>query len=742
MKYIPIIIFFLGFLNINAQTTTANLNFNSQQPISPYIFGYNQDHEAPNASEKWAIHRLGGNRLTAFNWENGASNSGKAAYTNDDRVPTLIGVPNADRDKSGEAYRVFHANNAAANVQSIITLPIQGNVSADKLGAVTTSPPSSRWRTVVYKKNAPFTLTPDVNDGFVYLDESVNFLVQTFGNASTSGGVKYIALDNEPAYWDGTHQIIQPTQIGVAAYVQKVIDAAKAVKAVDPNVKIIAGEFAGNNIFDFGNAPDWATEKGTHTWFISYFLQKMKQASDVAGYNLIDVLSVHFYPKHEVDVNGNYSSTGTVVIDATATDSYIRSTRMSFTRSLWDETYIEPSFLSYANSSAKLKFGGTTVQPHKLLVRLQESINTYYPGIKIMLGEFDYGGDDDVAHGIGMADFLGVAAAKSVEIATRWDLTTSPPSNTTSTVSKTPNNYTGSAYRLFRNFDGSNATYGNIAIGSTFNNADKSSVWASIDGDDGDLHLILLNKDITNSRNFIVNLNQNTHNYTVLSVHGFDAANTAITSRTHNAVINNGQLTIALPNLSAYHVVLKRNNIVPLDLLSFDAKMVNNAAHLSWQTANEDKVDYFEVEKSANGKVFTPLSKTPAKNVPSQNYSAVDEKPFADVSYYRLKMVDIDGRFTYSAIKSVVFEENKKHHVRIYPNPTSDKLTIEFTAEQEEVVEFELINTNGQIAHTDKLACRVGSNSILFNTSRFPEGLYALRIKQGKTVSVEKIVID
>ena len=579
-------------------------------------------------------------------------------------------------------------------------------------------------------------MTPDVNDGFVYLDESVNFLVQTFGNASTSGGVKYISLDNEPAFWDGTHQIIQPTAIGVAAYVQKVIDAAKAVKAVDPNVKIIAGEFAGLNIFDFGNPSDWATEKGTHTWFISYFLQKMKQASDVAGYNLIDVLSVHFYPKHEVDVNGNYNATGTVVLDATATDNYIRSTRMSFTRSLWDETYIEPSVLSYATSNAKLKFGGTTIQPHKLLVRLQDAIDTYFPGIKIMIGEFDYGHDDDISHGIGMADFLGVAAAKNVEIATRWDLTPKPLTGSSSN-SPTSNNYTGSAYRLFQNVNGSNATYGNVAISSTFDNADKSSVWASMDSDDGDVHLILLNKDITSSRNFSVNLNQTAYNYTVLSVFGFDATNQNITSRTHNAAINNGILTISLPNLSAYHIVLKKNANLPVELLSFNAQAQDKKVQLTWQMADEQDVNHYQIERSFDGKTFEFLKKQI-----KGTFSSLDETPQYSANYYRLKIVENDGQVTYSPIRSVNLALGKKTDFIIYPNPTKNILNIKFNTPISQTVDFELINTLGQIVYSYRLEAKEGENNTSFITSSFPDGSYILRIKQGNSTIVEKVMLD
>jgi hypothetical protein len=45
------------------------------------IYGYNQDHSTPDSQENWGSRRLGGNRMSVFNWENGASNSGKDVAT-------------------------------------------------------------------------------------------------------------------------------------------------------------------------------------------------------------------------------------------------------------------------------------------------------------------------------------------------------------------------------------------------------------------------------------------------------------------------------------------------------------------------------------------------------------------------------------------------------------------------------------------------------------------------------------
>lgn len=529
---------------IAQSTITGSISYDTSYSISPLIYGYNQDHENINGDENFQSRRLGGNRLTVFNWENGASNSGhdNTSYPNDNRIPSLVGVPWNDKDKAGEAYRFFHQENLNANVTSIITLPILGWVAADKNGSNLTSPPSSRWDELVHKKNAAFTLTPDLNDGKVYLDESVNFLVQTFGDASTANGVKYYSLDNEPALWDATHDLLQPTAPACKDYVDKVISAALAVKSVDPLAKIIVGEFAGINLYDFGSAPDWGTEGNGYDWFPSYFLDKLKQASDTSGVQLVDLIAIHNYPQHKIDASGNFSGSGIVVRTSNSTADNIRSARMDFPRSLWDSTYIEPSWLTGSKLSN---------EANKVFLRLQNSIKQYYPGVKIMIGEYDYGFDTDFSHGIAVVELLTASAANDLEIINRWDLNVG-----------NSNTYTSSAYQLMGNYDGSNTGYGNRAFATNFDNHDRGSFWASYDSDDNDLHLVLINKHLSDSTDFSLDLNSNKFTHTFKEMRQLNSNSDALVTPSFNGTINNQQFDIKLPASSATHIVLERNSVV------------------------------------------------------------------------------------------------------------------------------------------------------------------------------------
>ena len=524
---------------------TSNLNFDKVNPISPYIYGFNQDHQEVTDNENWSIRRLGGNRLTVFNWENGASNSGhdNPQYTNDNRIPSLVGVPWADKDKAGEAYRFFHQENKTANIESILTLPILGWVAADKNGSNLTNPPSSRWDELVFEKGSSFSLSPNLTDGKVYLDESYNFLLDKFGNSSTVNGVKYIALDNEPALWDNTHPLIQPNPPTITEYVSKLIAAAKIVKTMDPNVKIIVGEFAGINIYDFSNATDWPTLGAGYDWFPSFLLDTLKKASDDFGMPLVDVFSFHYYPQHKIDANGNFSGAGTKVLSSTQTTDVIRETRMNFSRSLWDETYIEPSWLTSS------KLGG---ESNMILKRLQGSIDTYFPDVKIMIGEFDYGHDTDISHGIGLADFLGVACQYEVDIATRWDLN--------------PNNgvtFTNSAYQLFRNYDGLNSGFGSHAVFSEFDNKNSGSIWASLNETKNELHLIILNKDASSELDFTIHTNDLDYDYSFQELYAFNGSSTNLISLNSDTIqLSGNNITGTMKPMMAYHLVLKRSSVI------------------------------------------------------------------------------------------------------------------------------------------------------------------------------------
>jgi hypothetical protein len=117
------------------------------------------------------------------------------------------------------------------------------------------------------------------------------------------------------------------------------------------------------------------------------------------------------------------------------------------------------------------------------------------------------------------------------------------------------------------------------------------------------------------------------------------------------------------------------NAPLPLQLLNFTALLSDSKVNISWTTTNEINAGIFSVEKSVNGKDFKSIGTVEAKGgVSANNYSLVDERVVAGVSYYRLKMVDKDGSYKYSTIETV---KTKSIGLSVYPNPVKSTITVQ-----------------------------------------------------------------
>ncbi len=119
-----------------------------------------------------------------------------------------------------------------------------------------------------------------------------------------------------------------------------------------------------------------------------------------------------------------------------------------------------------------------------------------------------------------------------------------------------------------------------------------------------------------------------------------------------------------------------QQSAIPIKLLSFDAKEYNGTVMLSWETASENNNDFFEIERSENGKDFAAIGKIDSKGDSRDivKYSFIDKMPINGTDYYRLKQVDFDGRYEYSNVVNVAISGRE---LSIFPNPASDYIIIE-----------------------------------------------------------------
>ncbi len=160
---------------------------------------------------------------------------------------------------------------------------------------------------------------------------------------------------------------------------------------------------------------------------------------------------------------------------------------------------------------------------------------------------------------------------------------------------------------------------------------------------------------------------------------------------------------------------------LPVELISFKATAVENQVQLSWATATEVNSSYFEIQRSNNGKAWEKIGEIPALQNSSSNhqYTFSDSAPLKGTSYYRLKMVDLDGTFAYSKLQSVKI----KSLTTVYPNPVVGQLKID---SKEVIRKIDVLNSSGV-----KVMSVENSEGIRnIDLGGLPQGLYLIQTRE------------
>lgn len=184
------------------------------------------------------------------------------------------------------------------------------------------------------------------------------------------------------------------------------------------------------------------------------------------------------------------------------------------------------------------------------------------------------------------------------------------------------------------------------------------------------------------------------------------------------------------------------NDVLPLNLLSFTAdKSGTRDALLTWTTANEENTSHFQIQRSLDKKSWYDAGSISAAgfSIDIKNYSFLDYQVYNGLDrrftvYYRLKMVDLDGRKTLSPIQSVVYgaEANKGREFVIYPNPASDGLQVEWDAQRDvQPTALEFFDIAGKLVYSQVVSDNTNQEYIDFSKSTIQPGLYLLRILNG-----------
>lgn len=451
-----------------AAATGLTLSVNAsaaRHVISPDIYGLNGADPAFAAEIGMPVARWGGNASSRYNFKNHTYNTGSDWY-----FENIVAGP----DNTLESFVTLNRNRGT---KQVVTVPMSGWVAKDS--------PSSH----PFFCGFPATRFPnqdsfdqwDPNCGNGRLDnanltgavptdtsipadasfdgEMVSHLVSQFGTAA-QGGVQIYELDNEPVLWSSTHRDVHPDVVTYDELGGKGTATAAAIKAADPSAAVLGPsgwgycEWVASGLDGCAPGADAAAHGGLN--LSQWYLKNMKDFSDAhGGRRFLDYFDQHYYPQ----ISGGK-------------DPEANALRLRSTRSLWDPTYVEESWIGP---------NGVNAPPLQFIRTMKAWISQYYPGTKTAITEYNWGALDDINGALTQADVLGIFGREGLDLATIWG----EPQPTQ------PGAY---AFRMYRNYDGAGSRFGDVSVSAASGDQGQLAVYAAQRACDQALTVMVVNK--------------------------------------------------------------------------------------------------------------------------------------------------------------------------------------------------------------------------------------------------------
>jgi Glycoside hydrolase family 44 len=332
-------------------------------------------------------------------------------------------------------------------------------------------------------------------------------LVTKFGPGNPGGsagkGVAIYDLDNEPSWWDSNDFDVHPSPFTYDEVTNGGIGTALAIKTADPTAQVSgpvvdfwwdyfyskkdveSGWSSGPCYQPWSNPLDRTAHGGIP--FIQYYLQQFAAQEQTYGMRLLDYVDLHTY----------YAATynGKSVAFTTAGDTGVQQARLNSTRAFWDPTYTDSSIIqpNYTTDSNYTSACSPPPQSPQLIPMMQQWVKNGYPGTKLAIDEYNWGGMESINGALAQADILGIFGAYGLDLGTMWP--TSDPSGQIPGMM---------AFAMYRNYDGNKSTFGNIALASTTANQGTLAVYGALRSSDNAVTIMVINKtygDLTETLN-------------------------------------------------------------------------------------------------------------------------------------------------------------------------------------------------------------------------------------------------
>jgi hypothetical protein len=471
-----------------------------QHAISPLIYGMNFADAGLAQDVRLPVDRWGGNSTTRYNWKLDVHNTGSDYYFEnvpDGNSTTLPNDSTADR---------FIEQDRGSNTQTLLTIPLIGWT------------PSARKENHPYDCGFPRTAFPsqqsfdqyDMNCGNgldlsgnpvtssstaantsiaigpEFVQDWMRHLIERYGTAA-QGGVKFYNLDNEPGLWDSTHRDVHPDRPTYDELTERGKLYAAAIKAVDPGALTLGPVQDGWTRYfysSYGDYPDVAAQLDREDHggkpFVEWYLQQMAAYENANQIRLLDYFDLHYYPQAVNDKGTLDADDDEPVSLAPAGNGDTQALRLRSTRALWDPSYVDESWIPSTGEVTAVNGVGVS-GAIQLIPRMRDWVAKNYPGTKLAITEYNWGALDNINGALAQADVLGIFGREGLDLATLWE----PP------AANEPGAF---AFRMYRNYDGQGAAFGDISVRASSADQGQLAIYAARRGGDGALTLVVINK--------------------------------------------------------------------------------------------------------------------------------------------------------------------------------------------------------------------------------------------------------
>jgi hypothetical protein len=545
-------------------------------PINPNVYGVAFADKTALADLNVPINRDGGNASDTYNYQQDASNHGSDWYFESISSAGSGGQNSLDQ---------LVTDTQSSGAQPDLTVPILPYVAklgsgSSILGSFPTSvygpqqytdPYNSAWGNGVTTSGQNIT---DTNPLYNYIANTASFeqgwvqhLISTFGTPG-NGGVPYFTLGNEPALWNSTHRDIHPAGETNTELLSDIESYAGMIKSVDPGAQVLGPEEWGwTGYFIDGAdaaAQNWgATYNGLNV--SQWLLQQLAAYQAANGTRLLDDFTLHYYPQGKVNTSLNEFS------DDVSTAAQVL--RNQSTRSLWDPSYVDQSWIGTTGVNNGIV---------DLIPTMRNWVNTYYPGTKIGITEYNWGAEGHMNGATAQADILGIFGREGLDLGERW---TTPSAGTP----------VYNAIKMYRNYDGHDSSFGDTSVGATVPNADQVSAFAALRSSDGALTIMVDNKNLydpthpTATTTITLNVanfagNGVAQEWQLVASDPGDATQTTAITRPSDISYSGGTITVTVPMQSVELFVLEpaTQQAAPPAPTGLTAAPSNGQVTLSW----------------------------------------------------------------------------------------------------------------------------------------------------------------